>query len=273
MYTEKLLEEFYNPINVGVIKGADAVGKVKDKLCGDIVKFYIAVEKDTIVDVKFQAYGSVVSIAASSVATKLIMNKTFDEVYTITIDQLKSELGGKVPSSKNYALLLVEDAIHTAINNYFLKTLGYVPDKFKISNIANSDELDQDDDEDEVKTESKKENKEKVQKQPKKVEQKTESASNNLKTEQKTANPKQDTKEVNKKAEDKKEVAEVSQQKEVVQSSPTPQISKTTTKTVEVYTRDIDDIDEEDKIFDSIDDLTSTLSDALKKLNEENADD
>ena len=79
--------------------------------------------------------------------------------------------------------------------------------------------------------------------------------------------------EENKKAEDKKEVAEVSQQKEVAQSSPTPQISKTTTKTVEVYTRDIDDIDEEDKIFDSIDDLTSTLSDALKKLNEENADD
>lgn len=268
MYTERLLEEFYNPTNVGVIKGADAVGKVKDRTCGDIIKIYIAVENDTIVDVKFQTYGSTVAIAASSLATKLIMGKTFDEVYTITSGQIKSELGGNIPANKNYAINLVEEAIHLAINNYFEKTLGYIPDKFKVGNITNSDELEQNNEE----QKDEKEKSEKTEKKSLKIKVKPaiveddddsddEEDVNDDSVDKMVAEIK--AKEVVSKDEDDKNAIVVN---EKTNNGP----SRTVTKTLEVYTKDIDDMDDEDQIFNSIDNLTSTLSDALKKLNEEN---
>ncbi|MBO4570034.1 MAG: iron-sulfur cluster assembly scaffold protein, partial [Clostridia bacterium] len=152
MYSEKLLEEFYNPANVGVIKGANAVSKVKDKACGDIVKFYADVKNKTVVDVKFQTYGNIVAIAASSLATKLMMGKSFDEIAAISAEQLKSELGGNIPKEKLFSINLVEDAIHSLIVSYFKKTQGSVPEKYKFSPIMNSDEISSaDEDEEEEK--------------------------------------------------------------------------------------------------------------------------
>lgn len=265
MYTEKLLEEFYNPTNVGVIKGADAVGKVKDKLCGDIVKIYISVKNNTIVDVKFQTYGSTVAIAASSMATKLVMGKTFDEVYAITAEILKKELGGKIPSSRNYAIMLVEEAMHSAINNYFEKTLGYVPEKYKMdTTIVNSDELEGAtvSKEAEAKEEPKAK---KVKETAKKVEIKDTDIDDD-ENEDLDADIEDDDNvdELIKQIE-----AENAKQEEVAEKDD-KKSSKTVTKTVEVFTKDINDIDDEDQIFNSIDSLTSSLSDALKKLNEEN---
>lgn len=264
MYTEKLLEEFYNPVNVGVIKGADAVGKVKDRTCGDIIKFYIAVENDTIVDVKFQTYGSTVAIAASSMATKLIMGKTFDEVYSITAEQLKKELGGKIPANRNYAILLVEDAVHTAINNYLEKTLGYVPDKFKVGNITNSDELDQNNEEEPVVEKKKTTNKEIKQPKVKEIE--------DFEEDEDALDAEVDA-EINEDDSVDKMVQEIEANEASAENNASnSQTSRTVTKTVQVYTKDIDELDDEEKIFSSIDNLTSSLSDALKKLNEENSD-
>lgn len=258
MYNEKLLDEFFNPVNVGVIKGADAVGKVKDRNCGDIVKIYISVKDDRITDVKFQTYGSTVSIAASSVATKLIINKTLDEAYAVNADTLKTELG-EVPESKGFALSLVESAIHMALNSYLKHTLGYIPEKYKAGEIANSDmAIEEDDDEVVAPKKNKVAAKKPVAKKAsaQKVSEKTEIEDSDI-----IEDDDIDDEDSDDKADDKL----------VAQQAPTaPIVTKTTSKTVEVYTRDLDDEAEEDKLFGSFDNLTSTLSDALKKLNDEN---
>lgn len=264
MYSKKLLEEFFNPVNVGVIKGADAVGKIKDRGCGDIVKIYISVKNDKVADVKFQTYGSTVAIAATSVSTKLIMGKTFDEVYAVNADQLKAELGGVVPKEKLYALTLVENAIHMALNSYLKKTLGYIPEKYKVGEIANSDEV-VDEAEEEEKPAKKAKAEPKKAKEPKAKKEKKQIIENSDIDEDEDFDDEEDEEEV--KSEKVKEENAVA--KFEPEALPATQVTKTTQKTVEVYTRDLDDADEEDKLFNSFDNITSTLSDALKKLNDE----
>ena len=123
-YTEALLNEFYNPANVGVIKGASAVGKVVDDESGEIVKIYISVENGRVIDAKFQTYGCVPSIACSSVATRMIIGLTLDEINAnITAGVITKEIG-KLPEGKNKSAEIVEQAVKAAVKNYYKKSKG-----------------------------------------------------------------------------------------------------------------------------------------------------
>ena len=121
MYSEQVLNEFYNPQNVGVIKGASGVGKVGNPACGDIMKVYIMVDGDRIVDAKFQTFGCAAAIASSSVATRMIIGKTIDEALKITNQDVIRELGGEMPAAKIHCSILAEEAIRAAVDNYYKK--------------------------------------------------------------------------------------------------------------------------------------------------------
>ena len=124
-YTEALLNEFYNPTNVGVIKGASAVGKVVDDESGEIFKIYLSVDKNKVVDAKFQTYGCVPSIACSSVATRIIIGLTLEEISAnITAGLIVKELGGKLPESKKRSAELAERAVKNAVKNFYKKANG-----------------------------------------------------------------------------------------------------------------------------------------------------
>ena len=123
-YTEALLNEFYNPANVGVIKGASAVGKIVDDESGEIVKIYITVEDNKVIDAKFQTYGCVPSIACSSVATRMIIGLTLDEISAnITAGVITKEIG-KLPEGKNRSAEMAELAVKAAVKNYYKKSKG-----------------------------------------------------------------------------------------------------------------------------------------------------
>ena len=123
-YTEALLNEFYNPTNVGVIKGASAVGKVVDDESGEIFKIFITVENDKVVDAKFQTYGCVPSIACTSVATRMMIGLTLDEVNAnITAEVIIKEIG-KLPEAKIASAGLVEQTVKAAVRNYYKKANG-----------------------------------------------------------------------------------------------------------------------------------------------------
>ena len=121
MYSEQVLNEFFNPQNVGVIKGASGVGKVGNPACGDIMKVYIMVEDDKIVDAKFQTFGCAAAIASSSVATRMIIGKTIEEALKITNQDVIRELGGEMPAAKIHCSILAEEAIRAAVDNYYKK--------------------------------------------------------------------------------------------------------------------------------------------------------
>lgn len=118
MYSNKVLEIFYDPQNVGVIKGANGVGKIVDDTCGEIVKIYINVEGGRVTDAKFQTFGSPAIIAAASVSAGLMINKTLDECLSITSSQILDELGGVLPANKKYVCPLAESVVKNAVANY-----------------------------------------------------------------------------------------------------------------------------------------------------------
>ncbi|MBQ8451410.1 MAG: iron-sulfur cluster assembly scaffold protein [Clostridia bacterium] len=117
MYSKKIMEEFYNPQNYGVIKGASGVGKVVSHENGEIIKIYISVEKGTITDVQFQTFGGVVAIACSSIATALMKGKAIDDVLKVTENELIKEAGG-IPENMKYVAGLVVRAMHGSVENY-----------------------------------------------------------------------------------------------------------------------------------------------------------
>jgi len=253
MYSNKLLEEFYNPENVGVIKGADTVGKVKDRTCGDIIKIYMTIKNNNITDVAFQAYGNPVSIAAASKATKLIKGKSIDEAYAVSVDTLSSELGA-VSANRKYSLSLVEEAIKEAIVSYFKKKNGKVPEKYLTGSITNSDAIEA---EEETEEEAKPVKEEKAKKAEKVKEEKLA---------KKTAIVEDDLDEDDL---DDEDLEEDNEEEAEVEEKPASNVvsTKTTQKSIEVFTRNGDS--EEDDLYGSIDNLTSTIGEALKKLNEE----
>ncbi len=124
MYSEEVLNEFYNPQNVGVIKGASAKGKIVSQAQRETFKIYISVEGNKIVDAKFQTFGCTASIAASSVATRMIIGKTLQEANQISAKDILKELGGQLPENKQYCVNLAEDTIKDAIKNYNRRAKG-----------------------------------------------------------------------------------------------------------------------------------------------------
>lgn len=118
MYSDKIMEEFLNPKNSGVIKGASSVGKVVSDIGSEIIKFFIKVEDGRVTDCKFQTYGGVVAIALSSIATTLMMGKTILGIKRISSTDLVSAIGGEIPEDKKYLVTVVMTAIDKTIENY-----------------------------------------------------------------------------------------------------------------------------------------------------------
>ncbi len=116
-YSEKVLDHFTHPRNVGKIDDADGVGEVGNAKCGDIMKMYIKVKDGIITDVKFNTFGCASAIAASSLATELIKGKSLDYAMGVTNKQVVDELGG-LPEHKIHCSVLAEEAIRAAIEDY-----------------------------------------------------------------------------------------------------------------------------------------------------------
>ena len=117
MYSEKVLDHFRNPRNVGEIEDADGVGTVGNPVCGDMMSIYIKVENDHIKDIKFKTFGCGAAIATTSMTTELAKGKTLDEALKITREDVADELGG-LPPVKMHCSNLAADALHEAINDY-----------------------------------------------------------------------------------------------------------------------------------------------------------
>ncbi len=126
VYTEKVMDHFENPRNVGEIENADGVGTVGNAVCGDIMKIYIKVEDDKIVDAKFKTFGCGAAIATSSMTTEMVIGKTIDEALAITREQVADALGG-LPPVKMHCSNLAADALHAAIKEYQCKQKGEAP--------------------------------------------------------------------------------------------------------------------------------------------------
>ena len=117
MYSEKVMEHFSNPRNVGEIPDADGVGIEGNPTCGDIMKIYIKVEDDHIMDVKFKTFGCGAAIATSSMVTEMVMGKTLNEALEISNQAVAEALGG-LPPVKMHCSNLAADALHKAIEDY-----------------------------------------------------------------------------------------------------------------------------------------------------------
>ena len=120
LYSEKVMDHFRNPRNVGVIENADGVGEVGNAKCGDIMKIYLKIENDTIVDVKFETFGCGSAIASSSMATELIKGKPVSEAMALTNKAVVEALEG-LPVHKIHCSVLAEEAIKLALKDYYDK--------------------------------------------------------------------------------------------------------------------------------------------------------
>jgi nitrogen fixation protein NifU and related proteins len=117
MYTEKVMDHFSNPRNVGEIENADGVGEVGNASCGDIMKIFLKVEDNIIKEVKFKTFGCGAAIATSSMVTELAIGKTLDEAMELTNAAVAEALDG-LPPAKLHCSNLAADALHEAIKNY-----------------------------------------------------------------------------------------------------------------------------------------------------------
>ncbi|HPT65279.1 MAG: Fe-S cluster assembly scaffold protein NifU [Acetomicrobium sp.] len=120
MYSQKVIDLFMNPKNVGRIDDADGVGEVGNPVCGDIMKIYLKIENDRIVDVKFETFGCAAAIATSSMVTEMVKGKTLQEALKITNKDVAEALDG-LPPQKLHCSLLAEEGIKAAIEDYLAK--------------------------------------------------------------------------------------------------------------------------------------------------------
>ena len=120
LYSEKVMDHFRNPRNVGKIDDADGVGEVGNAKCGDIMKIYLKIENDIIVDVKFNTFGCGSAIASSSMATELIKGKSIDDALKLTNDAVVEALDG-LPAVKIHCSVLAEQAVRSALSDYYTR--------------------------------------------------------------------------------------------------------------------------------------------------------
>ena len=120
LYSEKVMDHFRNPRNVGVIEDADAVGEVGNAKCGDIMKMYLKIDDDVVTDVKFETFGCGSAIASSSMATELIKGKPLSEAAQLTNKAVTEALDG-LPEHKIHCSVLAQEAIQAALDDYYTK--------------------------------------------------------------------------------------------------------------------------------------------------------
>ena len=129
-YSEKVLDHFTHPRNVGKIDDADGVGEVGNAKCGDIMKMYLKIRDNVIEDVKFETFGCGSAIASSSVATEMVKGKTIEEALAVTNKQVVDALGG-LPAYKLHCSVLAEEAIKAALKDYYdRRGIAYDPGLF-----------------------------------------------------------------------------------------------------------------------------------------------
>ena len=139
MYSEKVMDHFMNPRNVGEIEDASGVGTVGNAKCGDIMRIYLKIENDIITDVKFKTFGCGAAIATSSMATELVKGKHIDEAMKLTNAAVAEALDG-LPPIKMHCSLLAEQALKTALEDYFAKTGRPLPDDWSKPNVEEEDD-------------------------------------------------------------------------------------------------------------------------------------
>lgn len=118
LYSEKVMDHFRNPRNIGVIENADGIGEVGNAKCGDIMKIYLKIENDMITDAKFETFGCASAIASSSMATELIIGKPVSEALTLTNRAVVEALDG-LPAHKVHCSVLAEEAVKNALKDYY----------------------------------------------------------------------------------------------------------------------------------------------------------
>ena len=131
LYSEKVMDHFMNPRNVGHIENADGIGEIGNAKCGDIMKIYLKIENDMIADVKFETFGCGSAIASSSMATEMIKGKPIEDALKLTNAAVAEALDG-LPAHKMHCSVLAEEAIKNALKDYFDKNnIPYDPEQFK----------------------------------------------------------------------------------------------------------------------------------------------
>ena len=123
LYSDKVMEHFLQPRNVGVIEDADGIGEVGNAKCGDIMKMYLKIDGDIITDVKFETFGCASAIASSSMATELIKGQRVEDAMTLTNKAVAEALDG-LPDYKMHCSVLAEEAIQAALDDYRQKKSG-----------------------------------------------------------------------------------------------------------------------------------------------------
>ena len=130
LYSEKVMDHFTHPRNVGVIENADGVGEVGNAKCGDIMKIYLKIENEIIEDVKFETFGCGSAIASSTMATEMIKGKSIHDALALTNKAVAEALDG-LPAHKLHCSVLAEEAIKNALKDYFDKNnIPYDQEKF-----------------------------------------------------------------------------------------------------------------------------------------------
>ena len=126
LYSEKVMDHFLHPRNVGVIEDANAIGEVGNAKCGDIMKMYLKIKDDVVEDVKFETFGCGSAIASSSMATEMIKGKPLSEVKALTNQAVTEALDG-LPAHKIHCSVLAEEAIQSALEDYYRRLEGAAP--------------------------------------------------------------------------------------------------------------------------------------------------
>lgn len=131
LYTDKVMDHFEHPRNVGEIENADGMGQVGNPKCGDIMKMYLKIDGGIITNVKFKTFGCGSAIATSSMATELIMGKKIEEAMQLTNAAVAEALGG-LPPYKMHCSVLAEEAIKAALGDYYKRQGLPVPEELKL---------------------------------------------------------------------------------------------------------------------------------------------
>ena len=140
LYSDKVMDHFQNPRNVGKIDDADGIGEVGNAKCGDIMTMYLKIDDDVITDVKFETFGCGSAIASSSMATEMIKGKPVSEALTVTNKAVAEALDG-LPAHKMHCSVLAEEAVRAAVKDYYDKNgIAYNAEEFQIHDCEHCSE-------------------------------------------------------------------------------------------------------------------------------------